>query len=86
MFRMPMGPRGHRCDHVCTCRAHFVKTNDSRRIALVLRSAVAGMSIDYVKCFNFIAKTVILAMELRLAMDPRIGPALGAAYSNSARP
>ena len=35
MFPMPMGPRGHRCRHVRTRRAHFVKSHDSPKTALV---------------------------------------------------
>ena len=35
MFPMPMGPHGHRCRHVCTRCAHFVKTHDSPKTVLV---------------------------------------------------
>ena len=35
--------------------------------------AVAGMSMDCVKCFDLIPQAVILALALELGMDPGVG-------------
>ena len=42
--------------------------------------AVAGMSIDYVKCFDLIPKAVVPALALELGMPPGTCRALGAMY------
>ena len=42
--------------------------------------AVAGMSIDYVKCLDLIPQAVVLALALELGMDPGTCNALGAMY------
>ena len=42
--------------------------------------AVAGMSIDYVKCFDLIPQAVTLALALELGMDPGTCRALAAMY------
>ena len=42
--------------------------------------AVAGMSIDYIKCFHLIPQAVVLAPELEPGMDPGTWRALGAMY------
>ena len=42
--------------------------------------AVAGMSIDCVKCFDLIPQAAVLAMALELGMDPGTCRALGAMY------
>ena len=47
--------------------------------------AVAGMSIDYVKCFNLIPQAVVLALPLELGMDPGTCRALGAMYKQLRR-
>ena len=47
--------------------------------------AVAGMSIDYVKCFDLIPQAVVLALALELGMDPGTCPALGAMYKQLRR-
>ena len=47
--------------------------------------AVAGMSIDYVKCFDVIPQAVVLALALQLGMDPGSGRALGAMYKQLRR-
>ena len=41
---------------------------------------MAGMSIDYVKCFHLIPQAVVLAVALELGMDPGTCRALGAMY------
>ena len=41
---------------------------------------MAGMSIDYVKCFDLIPQAVVLALALELGMDPGVARALGAMY------
>ena len=47
--------------------------------------AVAGMSIDYVQCFDLIHKAVVLALALELGMDPGTCRALGAMYKQLRR-
>ena len=47
--------------------------------------AVAGMSIDYVKCFDLIPQAVVLALALELGMDPGVARALGAMYKQLRR-
>ena len=47
--------------------------------------AVAGMSIDYVKCFDLIPQAVVLALALELGMDPGTCRALGAMYKQLRR-
>ena len=47
--------------------------------------AVAGMSIDYVKCFDLIPQAVVLALALELGMDPGTCHALGAMYKQLRR-
>ena len=47
--------------------------------------AVAGMSIDYVKCFDLIPQAVVLALVLELGMDPGVARALGAMYKQLRR-
>ena len=43
------------------------------------------MSVDYVKCFNLIPQTVVLALTLELGMDPGTCRALGAMYKQLRR-
>ena len=47
--------------------------------------AVAGMSIDYVKCFDLIPQDVVLALALELGMDLGVARALGAMYKQLRR-
>ena len=47
--------------------------------------AAAGMSIDYVKCFDLIPQAVVLALALELGMDPGTCRALGAMYKQLRR-
>ena len=47
--------------------------------------AVAGMSLDYVKCFDLIPQPVLLAVALELGMDPGTCRALGAMYKHLRR-
>ena len=47
--------------------------------------AVAGMSIDYVKCFDLIPQAVVLALALELGMDPGTCRAVGAMYKQLRR-
>ena len=47
--------------------------------------AVAGMSIDYVKCFDLIPQAVVLALALELGMDPGTCRALRAMYKQLRR-
>ena len=47
--------------------------------------AVAGMSIDYVKCFGVIPQAVVLALALELGMDPGTCRALGTMYKQLRR-
>ena len=47
---------------------------------------VAGMSIDYVKCFDLIPKAVVLALALELGMDLGTCRAPGPCISSSAGP
>ena len=47
--------------------------------------AVAGMSIDYVKCFDLIPQAVMLALALELGMDPGTCRALEAMYKQLRR-
>ena len=47
--------------------------------------AVAGMSIDYVKCFDLIPQAVVLALALELGMDPGVARAPGAMYKQLRR-
>ena len=49
------------------------------------RWAVAGMSIDYVKCFDLILQAVVLALALELGMDPGTCRALRAMYEQLRR-
>ena len=49
------------------------------------RRAVAGMSIDYVKCFDLIPQAVVLALAFELGMDPGTCRALGAMYKQLRR-
>ena len=49
------------------------------------RWAVAGMSIDYVKCFDLIPQAVVLALALELGMDPGTCRALGSMYKQLRR-
>ena len=49
------------------------------------RLAVAGMSIDYVKCFDLIPQAVLLALALELGMEPGTCPAPGAMYKQLRR-
>ena len=49
------------------------------------RWAVAGMSIDYVKCFDLIPQAVVLALALELGMDPGTCRALRAMYKQLRR-
>ena len=48
-------------------------------------SVVAGMSIDYIKCFDLIHQVVVLAMSLELGMDLGTCGALGATYKQLSR-
>ena len=45
----------------------------------------AGMSIDYVKCFDLIPQEVVLALALELGMDPVTCLALQAMYKQLCR-
>ena len=47
--------------------------------------AAAGMSIDYIKCFDLIPKAVVLGLELEPGMDPGTWRALGAMYKQLRR-
>ena len=47
--------------------------------------AVAGMSINYVKCFDLIPQAVVLALALELGMDTGTCRALGAMYKQLCR-
>ena len=47
--------------------------------------ALAGMSIDYIKCFDLIRQAVVLALALELGMDPGTCRALGAMYKQLRR-
>ena len=47
--------------------------------------AVAGMSIDYVKCFDLIPQAVVLALAMELGMDPGTCRALRAMYKQLRR-
>ena len=47
--------------------------------------AVAGMGIDYVKCFDLIPQAVVLALAFELGMDPGTCCALGAMYKQLRR-
>ena len=47
--------------------------------------AIAGVSIDYVKCFDLIPQAVVLALSLELGMDPGTCHALGAMYKQLRR-
>ena len=42
--------------------------------------AVAGTSIDYIKCFDLIPQAVVLALALELGIDPGACHALRAIY------
>ena len=44
------------------------------------RGALAGMSIDYIKCGDLIPQAVVLALVLELGMDPGTCRALRAMY------
>ena len=46
---------------------------------------MAGVSTDYVKCFNLIPQAVVLAVALELGMDPGTCCALGAMYKQLRR-
>ena len=46
---------------------------------------VAGMSIDYIKCFDLMSQAVVLALALELGMDPGTCRALGAMYKQLRR-
>ena len=48
--------------------------------------AVAGTSIDYVKCVDLIPQSVVLALALELGTDPGTCPALGAINKQLRRP
>ena len=41
---------------------------------------VAGMSLDYVECFDFVPQAVMLALALELGMDPGTCRVLRAMY------
>ena len=47
--------------------------------------AVAGMIIDYVKCFDLIPGAVVLALALELSVDPGTCDPLGAMYKQLRR-
>ena len=49
------------------------------------RWAVAGMSIDYIKCGDLIPQAVVLALVLELCMDPGTCRALGTMYKQLCR-
>ena len=48
------------------------------KLCRLKRWAVAGMSINYVKCFDLIPQAVVPALALEL--DPGVASALGAIY------
>ena len=48
--------------------------------------AVAGMSIDYVKCCDLIPQAVVLALAVELGMEPGTCRALGPCTNSSAGP
>ena len=47
--------------------------------------AVAGMSIDYIKCFDLIPQGVVLALALEQGMNPGTCRALGVMYKQLRR-
>ena len=46
---------------------------------------MAGISIDYVKCFDLIAQAIVLALAFELGMDPGVARALRAMYKQLRR-
>ena len=64
--------------HIMLCIGSF--TLMSGKLCRLRGWAVAGMSIDYVKCLDLIPQAVVLALALELGMDPGTCNALGAMY------